>query len=229
MEANYRTWNDQHSLLRQLLEKDKDYPRALGVFLDHHAQVHAGELSPNGHWSFFDEVLGGLTIQQMRAIPASEEHSIVWLLWHIARIEDATLNVLLADSDQVFDTGDWNKKLASPFENVGNEMSPEEICQLSEAVNIEVLLAYRLAVGKRTREIVCGLDFAILQKLPAPERLNRIAKERAVGEKANWLLDYWGGKPAANLLLMPATRHCFVHLNEIRHMLPKLRRAQPKL
>jgi hypothetical protein len=37
-------------------------------------------------------------------------------------------------------------------------------------------------------------------------------------------LDYWGGHPAANLLLMPATRHSFVHLNEIKRMLPKLKR-----
>jgi hypothetical protein len=81
-----------------------------------------------------------------------------------------------------------------------------------------------LAVGRRTREIVHQLDFAELQKLPAPERLNRIAEEGAVGEKATWLLEYWGGKASSNLLLMPATRHCFVHLNEVRRMLPKLKR-----
>jgi hypothetical protein len=104
-------------------------------------------------------------------------------------------------------------------------MSPEEICRLSETVDLKALIAYRLVVGKRTREIVHSLDFAVLQRPPEPERLTQIAKEGAVGEKATWLLDYWGGKPATNLLLMPATRHCFVHLNEIRRMLPKLRRA----
>jgi hypothetical protein len=224
MEANYRRWNDQHNLLRQFLEKEKDYPKALELFLHHHAEIHTKELCLGEHWSFPSEVLEGLNDQQMRLILAKEEHSIVWLLWHIARIEDVTMNILLADSDQLFNTGDWKVKLASPFVNLGNEMTPEEICRLSESVDLNALMAYRLAVGKRTRDIVRSLDFSTLHRQPDPNRLARIAKEGAVGEKAAWLLDYWGGKPATNLLLMPASRHCFVHLNEIRYMLPKLKR-----
>ena len=223
-EANYRNWNNQHSLLRRLLEKDKDYHQALETFSSHHEEIHALELRPGEHWSFPDEVLRGLTDEQMRWIPAEGGHSVVWVIWHIARIEDVTMNILLADSPQVFHIGDWQGKLESPYENVGNEMSPEDIARLSQAINLEALMSYRLTVGKRTREIVRDLNFAELHGLPAGERLNRLAREGAVGEKAAWLLEYWGGKAASNLLLMPATRHCFVHLNEVRHMLSKLKR-----
>ena len=38
--------------------------------------------------------------------------------------------------------------------------------------------------------------------------------EGAVVEGARGLLDYWGGLTIAGLLLMPPTRHNFVHLNE---------------
>lgn len=224
MEANYRDWNEQHALLRQLLEKDKDYPEALQTFLRHHEAVHAAGLHPESHWSFADETLSRLTDEQMRRVPKGGEHSVVWAVWHIARIEDVTMNILLADAPQVFQSGGWREKVGSPYENVGNEMSPEEIGRLSASVDLQALLAYRLEVGKRTREIVRHLNFAELDELPAPERLHRIAKEGAVGGKAAWLLEYWGGKASCNLLLMPATRHCFVHLNEVRRMLPKLRR-----
>jgi hypothetical protein len=38
--------------------------------------------------------------------------------------------------------------------------------------------------------------------------------EGAVVEAARGLLDYWGKRNIAGLLLMPATRHNLVHLNE---------------
>ena len=38
--------------------------------------------------------------------------------------------------------------------------------------------------------------------------------EGAVVEEARDLIDYWGKRTIAGLLLMPATRHNLVHLNE---------------
>jgi hypothetical protein len=38
--------------------------------------------------------------------------------------------------------------------------------------------------------------------------------EEAVVEAARGVVDYWGRLNIAGLLLMPPTRHCFVHLNE---------------
>ena len=38
--------------------------------------------------------------------------------------------------------------------------------------------------------------------------------EGAVAKEARDLIDYWGKRRIAGLLLMPATRHNLVHLNE---------------
>ena len=62
-----KIWNDQHALLRRLLMKDHDYAAALPVFLDHHGMVHAAKLRANV-WSFQDEVLEGLTPEQLRLL-----------------------------------------------------------------------------------------------------------------------------------------------------------------
>ncbi len=72
----------------------------------------------------------------MRYVPPGRANSVAWMLWHITRIEDATMNVLLADGPQVFHRGNWQSKLNSPYVDVGNEMSAEEIRALSEAVNL---------------------------------------------------------------------------------------------
>jgi hypothetical protein len=223
MEPHLRHWNDQHQLLRRLLMKDQDYQAAIPIFLDHHAAVHTAKLQTSTHWSWHDEVLNDLTPEQMRYTPKGSPHSVAWRIWHIARIEDATMNVLLADATQVFESGKWRDKLESDFVGAGNEMTNADIIQLSKTINLKALFAYRLAVGKRTRAVVKRLKFEILSQRPTPDCLQRLVKERVVQEPARWLLDYWGGHPAANLLLMPATRHSFVHLNEIKRLLPKLR------
>ncbi len=136
------------------------------------------------------------------------------------------MNLLLADSDQVLHSGGWLDRLEIDRVSVGNEMSDAEIAELSEAINVKELLAYRLAVGKRTRSLVRRLKADLLWQPPAPDRLQRLFEEGAVLDRTAWLRDYWGGHPAANLLLMPASRHCLVHLNEIDRMRSKLQRLK---
>ncbi len=225
-QANSQPWNRQHAILRQLLMKEKDSGQAIPVFISHHETVHAAKLGAGAHWSCQDEVLSGLADEQMRAIPKGCPHSVAWKLWHIARIEDVTMNLLLANSPQVLTSGDWLDKLKVTCVTVGNEMDTQDIVELSQAINLKALLAYRLAVGKRTRSIVRHINPVELAAPPAPERLKRIAEEGAVTDRTTWLLAYWGGHPSANLLLMPATRHCYVHLNEIKRMRPKLERLR---
>lgn len=217
-------WNDQHSLLRRQLEHAQDFSKAIEIFISHHGMVHTVKLG--GYGSFQDEVLQGLSDKQMCHIPAGQANSVAWMLWHITRIEDVTMNVLLADTPQVFYRGDWQSKINSLFVDVGNEMTAKEIRALSESVNLNGLLAYRLAVGKRTRQIAGKLNFEKLKEKPAPQRLTRLLEDGTVREQAQWLLKYWGRHPQTNLLLMPATRHAFVHLNEIGRMLPVLRKLR---
>ncbi len=224
LHANFRSWNKQHAVLRRLLLKDKNYEEAVPVFLKQHGMVHAGGVDRGAHWTFADEILSGLTSDEMRVIPKSFPHSVIWSLWHIARIEDATMNVLLADSPQVLFSGDWGAKLGTRNVGVGNELDSREIAQLSRSINPSALLAYRRAVGLRTRALIRRLDLAILDVRPAPARLRRLVTQKAVYDSTTWLLDYWGRNPAANLLLMPASRHSLVHLNEISRMIPKLKR-----
>jgi hypothetical protein len=222
-----KIWNDQHALLRRLLMKDHDYAAALPVFLDHHGMVHSAKLRAKV-WSFQDEVLEELTLEQLRYCSPKIPHSAVWKLWHIARIEDVTMNLLLADSAQVLHSGNWLDRLEIDRVSVGNEMSDADIAELSEAINVKALFDYRLAVGKRTRSVVRRFKADLLWQSPAPDRLQRLFAEGAVIDRTMWLRDYWGGHPAANLLLMPASRHCLVHLNEIVRMLPKLKRLSTK-
>ncbi len=238
MEANRKFWNDQQKLLREALARPEDHAKAIALFLNQHAMVHPAALggqaaalggppavtrefdesANNGDfWSFEDEVMEGLTEDSIRCIPPGGEHSIAWTVWHTSRIEDVTMNLLAAGNPQLFLSEGWLERLKVNTCEVGNAMSPEEIAAFSNTVDITALREYRLAVGRRTREIVRELIPGELKRRVEPARLQRVLDEGAVVESTTWLTDYWGGLTVAGLLLMPPTRHPFVHWNEAAH------------
>ena len=165
-------------------------------------------------WSFEDDAFDGLSEAAARAIPPKAEHSIAWLTWHITRIEDMTMNVLAMGEPQVFVSQGWQERLRAIASDTGNVMSESEVARLSAAIDVAALRAYRLAVGRRTRQVIARLSPEDLKRKVDPARLQRLVDEGAVLPSAGDLLDYWGGLTIAGLLLMPATRHPFVHWNE---------------
>ena len=215
MDANHKLWNDQHKLLRQALSKPDEHPKALELFLRQHAMVHDAETSLAGLPSFADEVWWGASETTIRCLPPKFEHSIAWLIWHIARIEDMTMNVLMAGKPQIFFQDEWLQKLKITEKHSGNVvMDKADVIAFSKAIDIEALKTYRLSVGRATREAVKNLTpDAIMQKV-SPARLQRLLDDGSVPPEAMGLIEYWGNLTIAGLLLMPPTRHCLVHLNE---------------
>ena len=222
MDANRRNWNHDHTALQALLRKPGNYSRALPLLLGHHAAVHSSKLRAGAAWSIQEEALAPLDEDRLRCIPARGMPAL-WAIWHITRVEDATIHTLLAGKDQVFDAGDWQQRIGVRIRDVGNDLPAAELARFCRSADLDALLAYRLAVGRRTRAIFRRLDPEILQELPNPANLRLLRLARIVRPKAVWLYEYWGGHPAGNLLLMPATRHPFVHWNEICRSTPKTR------
>jgi hypothetical protein len=183
--------------------------------------VHAADMNASGLWSFDDELWEGLNDSAARRIPPKGEHSIAWMMWHTARCEDITLNLLVAGSPQVLHSGGWLEQMKISVCDTGNTMTPEEIAAFSASVEVSAIRAYRTAVGRRTREIIQQLPAGSLKQKVDPARIRQVWAEGAVVEPAHWLTDYWGSRTFAGLLKMPATRHNFVHLNEAMRIKPK--------
>lgn len=166
----------------------------------------------------------GLTEEDVRKTPINGEHSIAWIFWHITRIEDVTMNMLLLGCPQLMDRGGWLDRLETPFRDTGNAMNGSKVSALSRGINIDALQAYRIDVGRQTRENVQNIKTLELLDKVDPSRLRRVLDEGAVVEDARDLLDYWGSLTYAGLLLMPPTRHNFIHLNEawrVKHKIVK--------
>jgi hypothetical protein len=94
--------------LRKLLSVPSLQPQAIGQFIQQHTEVHLIDMSISGNLSIEDEVVIDMNGLQMRELPEGMDHSIAWILWHLARIKDVTMNILVAGKDQIFYHDDWH-------------------------------------------------------------------------------------------------------------------------
>lgn len=219
MESYRKLCLKQQTELRQILTRSGQYDEAIQLFLTQHAMLHsakvaANELAKTEPWSFEDALLEDMIEEQIRRVPRNCEHSVAWIIWHIARCEDITMNLLVAGSPQVLNQGGWVARINSPICHTGNEMDAVDVARFGDALDIDALRAYRVAVGRRTREIVKQLEPEDLKRKVDPARLQQVWDEGAVVEAASGIVDYWGKRDVAGLLLMPASRHLIIHLNE---------------
>ena len=214
LEANRKICQIQQTELRHKLLSAEQYQEACQLFFRQHAMLHSGKMANAGLFSLEDEVFDDLSEEVARRIPRNSEHSIVWNIWHIARIEDITMNMLVAGSQQILIQDNWLAQMKIGVRHSGNAMEVEEILELSNQILIPELRAYRAAVGRRTREIVKAIQPQDLKNKVDPERIDKVRSEGAVVEAASEIIDYWSKRNIAGLLLMPATRHNLVHLNE---------------
>lgn len=214
MNANQQQWNDNQSILRDKLPNGVDFEQMLPLLLTHHAMTHAAGVGSSDLWSYADEVWDGVSDSDARRIPDKFEHSFAWIFWHIARIEDITMNALLAGTPELFYADNWQSALKVPFAHTGNEISDSDMALLNEQVDVPTLREYHAAVGRRTQAIIAGLSSEDMPKKVDAGRIQALRTSDSVLPEASGVIDYWSKRTVAGLLLMPPTRHNFIHLNE---------------
>ncbi|ALC90630.1 hypothetical protein AM500_13170 [Bacillus sp. FJAT-18017] len=221
-----KVWNENHKKLKEIILKPEVHSQAVQLILSQHSLLHStSTIGKATHLTLEDALLENLNEATFRQYPVQNpdtRNSIVWHLWHISRIEDMTMNILVADEQQVLNTTDWLNKMNIPFAHSGNDMSESEIAELSSKIDIDSLLAYRASVGRRTQEIITVMKPGQFKLKVEESRIKRLFDENAVLENSRWLAEYWGNKTIAGLILMPATRHIFLHLNKCIRIKTKL-------
>ncbi|PPF61322.1 hypothetical protein C5C13_01310 [Clavibacter michiganensis] len=111
------------------------------------------------------DAVDGLDADELAFRPDPEANSIGWLVWHLARVQDAQV-ADVAGHDQAWSTGGWAGRFALPFEEsaTGYGQSPEDVAVL-EGVTAELLVGYLDAVQSATLAYLSGLDDAELARV----------------------------------------------------------------
>lgn len=211
-----KIWNSNLKCLREIFTRKDKIEESKSLFLMLHSMVHSSDMSGINEKTFEDELWEGLDENKFKTSTNEKGRTIAYGIWHSTRIEDITMNILVDGGIQVLNSGNWKEKINSKISDTGNALNEEEILEFSKSINMQELKNYRIAVGRKTQEIVKKLTYEDMKKKFDKVQLKRIIDEGAVldVEASNWLIDFWGKKNVAGILLMPGTRHHIVHLNE---------------
>lgn len=216
MEYTKKTWNENHKRLKELFKKEITFRQGIDIFMEQHARVHSANVSGVEYVTFEDSLWEGMTETAFRMGQNKKGRTVAYGMWHSARVEDITMNLLVAGKNQIIDKDNWMNKIKSPIYDTGNELTSDEILNFSKEIDMQSVKDYRDEVGKNTRNIVSSLTYKDINSNIIYTGLDRAISLGAVStdEEAIWLIDYWRKKNVLGILLMPATRHNLVHINE---------------
>ena len=132
-----------------------DATTAQGVLIDSFTRV--AEMVP--------KALHGLSGDDLAHRPGGTGNSIAWLVWHLARIEDAQV-IDMAGGEQEWTEGGWYDRSGLTFgaDEHGYGHTSAQVDEVA-AVTGDLLAGYHAAVHAHTVEYLEGLD---------PEELGRV-------------------------------------------------------
>jgi uncharacterized damage-inducible protein DinB len=104
-----------------------------------------------------DEILAGLDTAGLTRQPAPGTNPIGWLVWHIARVEDAQVAELRGEQ-QLWEGGQWAARFGLPPDpdNHGYGHTPADVAAVRPE-GVDALRDYARAVRARTDEFLATL------------------------------------------------------------------------
>lgn len=164
---------------------------------------------------YIERLFDKLSEEQLRTRPYSSVNSIAWLLWHMARVEDAGVNRLVVAQPQVFDEGNWGKRMNVAIRHHGTGMTDPEVTDLSQRIDIAALRAYLEAVRTKTATVVKSLPLEQLDERNNLTYLHQVLFEEGMLNPAK----AWGDSlpyqaPKGELLIHFGMTHNYGHTYE---------------
>ena len=103
---------------------------------------------------FLENVLEGLTQDELNWQPRYDCNSIGWLVWHLTRQQDAQIASLM-DEEQLWTKDEWYVKFNRQPElnDIGFGHSPEQVATF-KSPEAKTLLDYHHAVVERSKEYI---------------------------------------------------------------------------
>lgn len=203
-----RVWSELNKTMQTQIKKKDTYTAGIDTLFDLRDQLLETLTS-------FNEELSREDFDAIPFINADGYHSktIAYSIWHIFRIEDIVAHTLIGENEQVFFSGNYQKRINSPIITTGNELVKEQIADFSKLLDLNELYAYIFEVKNSTEKMINSLSYDELKRKISEERKEYLRSLNVVSDdkNANWLIDYWCGKDIRGLIQMPFSRHWIMH------------------
>lgn len=214
-------WSNQNKDFQKLISKRDTFKDGIKILLELRTSL----------FEQISQIVRGYPKKAFWQLPFPGEDgnhgtTLSWSLWHLARIEDICIHelVLSGNSQQIFISGDWQKKIGAQIITTGNELNEQQTVDFSKSVNIQALYEYAAAVREGTDLVLNELSFEDCKKKFSSVDRERLVKTKCVSDSENsvWLINYWCSKNVAGLLKMPLSRHWIMHVEAMRKIKNKL-------
>ena len=213
-------WSELNKALQTQLRKESTYEEGIATLFELRKQLMDVLLS-------FSEELSREDFNAIPFINANGYHckTIAYSIWHIFRIEDIVVHSLIHDDEQVFFTGNYQKRIGSPIITTGNELVKQQIADFSKELNLGELYTYIAEVKDSTERILQNLSYRDLKRKISDDKKEYLKSLNVVStdESAIWLIDYWCKKDMKGLIQMPFSRHWIMHIEASLRIKNKIR------
>ncbi len=215
-----KEWSERNKTMQTQIKKRDTFELGIRSLTELRAEL----------WDTVLSLKEELSREDFNAIPfvnAEGYHSktIAYSLWHIFRIEDIVAHTLIAEDEQVFFRGGYQKRIHAPIVTTGNELVKQEIADFSKELDLDQLYEYIGEVKDSTEKLLDSLSFDDLKKKISVEAKEKLKSLHVVSEEesAIWLIDYWCNKDIRGLIQMPFSRHWIMHLEACLRIKNKIR------
>ncbi len=98
-----------------------------------------------------ERALDGLGEDELNWRPTLQSNSIDWMVWHMARVEDNLINVVLQNHGAIWERDNWSGRLAITYAGAGAGMTMREIGEMGR-IDVPKVLEYYRSVRQSTAD-----------------------------------------------------------------------------
>ena len=103
--------------------------------------------------------LDGLTEAELTWQPSLDTNTIIWLAWHMARVEDNWINGVVGEGATIWESGDWQSRTGVADEGNGWGQTMDQV-RVFPGRDINSIVAYYEAVREAGFKVIDSLTDA---------------------------------------------------------------------
>ena len=116
---------------------------------------------------YLTKAMNELTEEDMAWTPKVGSNSIIFILWHLIRVEDIWINRILLNSKEIYESEGWQELLGTPIKESGFQYNTKKL-QSWPIPKLEILQRYAISVRQKTVAFISSLDVADLSRVARP-------------------------------------------------------------
>ncbi len=113
--------------------------------------IQAIDSGVNECFEKLNRALDGLNEDELRWRPTLESNSIDWMVWHMARVEDNLVNVVLQNHGAIWERDSWRERLGIAHAGAGAGMTMDEIRAMGW-IDVPKVMEYYRSVRRATSD-----------------------------------------------------------------------------